>query len=148
VGDVRKDPLGVETDGLGERETDIDGMLGVSLSQTAIVHCLVTPVWFFLVARVFIYSNLFGLVCLAGSLCCFQINGFTILHGSQKLNKKRLNGKILLYNFGKKSERNNAPVVISYRLMNHLDDMLPTQNSIFWQTCRLVLKVQIHSRCL
>ena len=96
-----------------------------------IVHCLVTPVRFFLVVRVFIFLNFFGLVCLAGSLCCFQINGFTILHGSQKLNKKRLNGKILLYNFGKKSERNNAPVVISYRLMNHLDDMLSTQ-------CRLV----------
>jgi len=38
--------------------------------------------------------------------------------------------KILLYSFEKKKE-NNAPVVILYRLMNHLDDMLSTQ-------CRLV----------
>ena len=29
---MRKDPLALETHGLGERETDIDGMLGVSLS--------------------------------------------------------------------------------------------------------------------
>ena len=30
---MRKDPLALETHGLGERETDIDGMLGVSLSS-------------------------------------------------------------------------------------------------------------------
>jgi len=77
VGDVRKDPLGLETGGRGERETDIDGMLGVSLSQTAIVHCLVAPVWFFLVVQVFIFLNFFGLVCLAGSFRCFQIHGFS-----------------------------------------------------------------------
>jgi hypothetical protein len=39
VGDVRKDPLGLETGGCGERETDIDAMLGL-LSSASIYICI------------------------------------------------------------------------------------------------------------
>lgn len=39
VGDVRKDPLGLETGGCGERETDIDAMLG-QLSSASIYICI------------------------------------------------------------------------------------------------------------
>jgi hypothetical protein len=51
VGDVRKDPLGLETDGLGERETDMDSMharrislsLSLSLSLSQIAFALSLP---------------------------------------------------------------------------------------------------------